>query len=55
LQEFGISASDVKKLIESGLHTVESVAFTPKKTIMAIKGISEMKADKILAEGRQPT
>ena len=31
--------------------TVESVAFTPKKVLITIKGISEAKADKILAEG----
>ena len=32
LQEFGISASDCKKLKEAGFHTLESLAFTPKKT-----------------------
>lgn len=50
LEECGISAVDVKKLTEAGLHTVESVAFTPKKNLLTIKGISEAKADKILAE-----
>ena len=44
----GISASDVKKLMEAGFHTVESVAFAPKKQLLGIKGISEAKADKIL-------
>ena len=34
-----------------GFHTVESIAYTPKKALLAIKGISEAKADKILAEG----
>lgn len=53
LQEAGINAQDVKKLAETGLHTVEAVAYTPKKTLMQIKGISEQKADKILAEGLQ--
>jgi hypothetical protein len=38
-------------LAEAGYHTVESVAFTPKKQLCTIKGISEAKADKILAEG----
>lgn len=51
LQEAGISAQDVKKLADVGLHTVEAVAYTPKKVLLAIKGISEQKADKILAEG----
>ncbi|KAL7752467.1 recombinase rad51 [Sorochytrium milnesiophthora] len=50
LEEVGIGASDTKKLAEAGFHTVEAVAFTPKKTLIAIKGISEAKADKILAE-----
>ena len=35
---------------EAGFHTVESVAYTPKKTLLLIKGISEAKADKILQE-----
>jgi len=51
-QEFGISASDTKKLAEAGFYTVEAVAFTPKKTLLTVKGISEAKADKILAEGQ---
>ncbi|TPX47113.1 hypothetical protein SeMB42_g02181 [Synchytrium endobioticum] len=50
LEQFGVSATDVKKLVEAGFHTVEAVAFTPKKTLLTIKGISEAKADKILAE-----
>ena len=47
-QSHGISANDVKKLEEAGYFTVESVAFVPKKSLLAIKGISEAKADKIL-------
>lgn len=50
LEESGIAAIDVKKLIEAGFHTVESIAFTPRKALLAIKGISEAKADKILHE-----
>lgn len=50
LESNGISASDVKKLEEAGYYTVEAVAFAPKKNLLAIKGISEAKADKILAE-----
>ena len=44
----GISSTDIKKLEEAGFFTVESVAFAPKKTLLAIKGISEAKADKIV-------
>ena len=51
LQEAGIHPNDIKKLTEAGFHTVESVAFTPKKNLVSIKGISDQKADKILAEG----
>lgn len=50
LQGNGITAGDIKKLSESGFHTVQSIAYTPKKQLVAIKGISEAKADKILAE-----
>jgi len=53
LQEAGINAQDIKKLSENGLNTVEAVAYTPKKALMAIKGISEQKADKILAEAHK--
>lgn len=35
---------------ESGYHTIEAIAYTPKKCLIAVKGISEAKADKILAE-----
>jgi hypothetical protein len=50
-QEYGISVLDCKKLEEAGYHTVESIAFTPKKILLTVKGISENKADKLLAEG----
>lgn len=42
----------MKKLAEAGFHTVEAVAYTPKKVILNIKGISEAKADKIINEGK---
>ncbi|KAI6068171.1 DNA repair protein RAD51-like protein 1 [Aix galericulata] len=50
LEQCGINANDVKKLEEAGYHTVESVAHAPKKELLNIKGISEAKAEKILAE-----
>ena len=49
-QSHGISAADVKKLGDAGYHTVESVAYAPKKALLSIKGISEAKADKIQNE-----
>ena len=36
-----------------GLYTVEAVAFIPRKHLLAIKGISEAKADKIAAEAQK--
>lgn len=48
LQQSGISASDIKKLEDAGFHTVEAVAYAPKKELLSIKGISEAKADKVL-------
>ncbi len=53
LERHGLSAGDVKKLMEAGYNTVESVVYAPKKNLLAIKGISEAKADKILAEGQK--
>lgn len=50
-QEFGIAPQDIKKLVEAGHHTVESVAYTAKKNLISIRGISDTKADKILGEG----
>jgi len=50
LEGQGITAADIKKLQEAGFHTIESIAFTMKKHLITIKGISEAKADKILAE-----
>ncbi|KAK4058360.1 RecA recombinase Rhp51 [Microbotryomycetes sp. JL221] len=45
----GISSKDCDKLLEAGFATLEAVAYTPKKALCQIKGISEAKADKILA------
>ena len=44
----GIAGADVKKLKDAGFTTVESIAFTPKKTLINIKGLSEAKIDKIM-------
>lgn len=52
-QDNGISAADCKKLKDAGYYTVESVAYAPKKALLAIKGISETKADRFLAEGKK--
>lgn len=36
---------------DAGYTTLEAVAYTPKKMLTQVKGISEAKADKILAAG----
>ncbi|KPL98948.1 DNA repair protein RAD51-like protein [Sarcoptes scabiei] len=48
LEGCGIHPQDIKKLQESGHYTVESVAYTPRKALEKIKGISEQKAEKII-------
>ncbi|KAF9114365.1 recombinase rad51, partial [Mortierella sp. 14UC] len=50
LEECGIQAADLKKLRDAGYYTVESLAFTPKKNLLTVKGISDAKADKIISE-----
>lgn len=46
----GLTKRDIQLIQEGGFHTVESVAYTPKKMLELIKGVSEQKANKILAE-----
>ena len=48
LQEKGINKGDIDKLKLAGFSTVESIAFTPKKTLIQIKGMSEAKIDKVI-------
>ena len=48
LEEKGINNGDIKKLEEAGFHTVEAVAFTPKKHLVIVKGLSEAKVEKII-------
>jgi len=50
LEGNGITTGDIKKLREAGYNTVESVAFVPRRAIVAIKGISDNKADKIIEQ-----
>lgn len=53
LEAHGVSGGDIKKLREAGYHTVESIVYAPKKNLLAIKGISEAKADKLMAEAQK--
>lgn len=47
LQDMGISAADISKLKQHGLHTVHSVMMRTRKELSAIKGITDAKIDKI--------
>ena len=44
LQECGLNSTDIKKLQEAGFNSLESLSFTPKKTLLLIKGINDAKA-----------
>ena len=47
----GLTKRDIQLFVDGGYNTVESVAYTPRKILEQIKGISEQKATKILTEG----
>ncbi|RYC62202.1 hypothetical protein CHU98_g3990 [Xylaria longipes] len=47
----GLTKRDCQLLMDGGYQTVESVAYAPKRMLEQVKGISEQKAIKILAEG----
>ncbi|MCJ1441282.1 MAG: recombinase rad51 [Stictis urceolatum] len=46
----GLTKRDISMMMEGGFYTIESVAYTPKRVLEQIKGISEQKATKILTE-----
>ena len=48
LQDSGINNNDIKKLVEAGFNSLESIAYTPKKNLVVIKGLSELKVEKIV-------
>ena len=50
LEAHGITANNVKKLRDAGYNTIESIVNVPRKNLLAIKGISEDMADKIITE-----
>jgi len=47
LQELGISAQDIKKLKDGGFATVKAVLTASRKQLTSLKGISEIKVEKI--------
>jgi DNA repair protein RAD51 len=50
----GLTKRDIQLIVDGGYNTVESVAYTPRRILEQIKGISEQKATKILTEGKSP-
>ncbi|KAJ5714052.1 DNA recombination/repair protein RecA monomer-monomer interface [Penicillium malachiteum] len=46
----GLTGRDIKLFVDAGYHTVEAIAYTPKRLLEQIKGISEQKATKVLVE-----
>ena len=44
-----------KKLLEAGIHTVEGLAYASKKHLKDIKGLSEMKVEKLKMAGESQT
>ncbi|KAL1853261.1 RecA recombinase Rhp51 [Diaporthe australafricana] len=46
----GLTKRDIQLIVDGGYNTVESVAYTPRRNLEQIKGISEQKANKILQE-----
>ncbi|CCU74603.1 DNA repair protein RAD51 [Blumeria hordei DH14] len=49
----GLTKRDIQLIVDGGYNTVESVAYTPRRILEQIKGISEQKATKILTEGKK--
>ena len=48
LQVHGINVSDISKLRDAGFNSIESVTYSTKKTLVSIKGLSEIKVEKII-------
>jgi DNA repair protein RAD51 len=51
VQNVGIPASDIQKLQNAGIYTVDGLARAPRRELEAIKGLSSAKVDKLLKEG----
>ncbi|KXZ53172.1 hypothetical protein GPECTOR_7g1064 [Gonium pectorale] len=53
LQQMGISAADIKKAKEGGVHTAQALLMIPKRHLAEIKGLSEAKVDKMVELARK--
>uniref|UniRef100_A0A7S0QXK9 DNA repair protein RAD51 homolog n=1 Tax=Pyramimonas obovata TaxID=1411642 RepID=A0A7S0QXK9_9CHLO len=47
LEQYGIGATEIKKLTDQGYNTAESVAYAAKRDLIKLKGLSEAKIEKI--------
>lgn len=50
LQTAGLAMTDIKKLHEIGIFTIEALVRTPRKDLASIKGLSESKVDLMIKE-----
>lgn len=48
LESLGINAGDVKKLKDAGFHSFQQIRTTTKKQLIAIKGFSDAKYNKLV-------
>ncbi len=55
LEEHGINTTDIQKLAERGIYTVEELFATTKKHLLDIKGITEAKVEKLRKAAKQVT
>ncbi|TMW56304.1 hypothetical protein Poli38472_008952 [Pythium oligandrum] len=53
LQDAGINATDISKLKEDGFVTIGQLFQVSQRRLLAVKGISEAKVDKLLQAGRK--
>ncbi|CAJ0941204.1 unnamed protein product, partial [Mesorhabditis belari] len=53
LETCGFVARDITLLKAAGYHTVEAIAFAPRKDLLVIKGISDQKAERLQAEAHK--
>lgn len=44
----GFGGPDIQRLKEAGFHTCEAIAYTAKKNLMTIKGMTEAKIEKLV-------
>jgi hypothetical protein len=53
LQDAGINATDIARLKEDGFATIGQLFQVSQKRLLAVKGISEAKMEKLLQAGRK--